>query len=846
MRLETKLTDNLFFLAMGTVYTYCVTKSIITSTVLNVPDSALFFLSLLFIFILNVYFFNKYTAIIITASGFFIVFFVFMNLALSDFKVSWYTDAKDFLQDIYWFIRGYYPYKPDYDMPLAVILSVAVALVAAVNIKVRFNFYVITGFGGALVLLPTVMNYYRTKQSMLIFSLCFLVFLLKRLNLSAAGRRRGSRVTNAGFSVVLIPLCAGLIFVMNFLPAPEIKDTVNFTEGGITNRAGDFLYTSFNPKYFSFQTTGFTGKDGRLGGKVTAKGNFVMDVYSDERVYLSGASKNLYTGWSWENTMAEKAAVKEYKDSDFELADALGGAYKRYGADTEYIGITIRTPRQLHYDDMMTIDWYLADEGDIGQVQIRIGGARTAAVFTPSYSRNISFNSQVELYSSKSGNLSTKELLRNNSEYTIYYLKDLQQRAYNLEQIYSRVFSEEQERTTEYTEVVYEAVEQTRADNLEQIYIRIFSEERTTEYTEAVNEAVEQTYRYISPEYFILPEDLPKRVYDLTADITKDALYPSEKIDAIINYLKNFPYTLEPDDVPEGDDFVDYFLFTGKEGYCTYFASALAVMGRCAGIPTRYMEGYVTPPEKSSYGAYTVTTYQAHAWVEAYMNGAWVTFEATPPFAYVPDESGAAPPVEMFSPTMRESGKTEYMEQMGFSPPKPAATARTGAGTVSPAPTVSGRALAEERFRETLRFYITMLLSAALSVCIVFLILTILVLARYYKFRRIDKSPNRIAVTAYFKHILKAAKVYEYPIMKNETVYAYARRIGRRFAFENETVYMSELARIFSSASYGSGEITDDETDVMRNCYFELTDMLKRYRLLKIQYFLYKYVLNKI
>ena len=32
--------------------------------------------------------------------------------------------------------------------------------------------------------------------------------------------------------------------------------------------------------------------------------------------------------------------------------------------------------------------------------------------------------------------------------------------------------------------------------------------------------------------------------------------------------------------MPEGYDFVDYFLFHGQEGYCTYFATAMAIMLR--------------------------------------------------------------------------------------------------------------------------------------------------------------------------------------------------------------------------------------------------------------------------
>ena len=61
--------------------------------------------------------------------------------------------------------------------------------------------------------------------------------------------------------------------------------------------------------------------------------------------------------------------------------------------------------------------------------------------------------------------------------------------------------------------------------------------------------------------------------------------------EALETYLSsNFRYTLTPSNVPSGRDFVEYFLETG-EGYCVYFASAMAVMARSLGIPSRMVCG---------------------------------------------------------------------------------------------------------------------------------------------------------------------------------------------------------------------------------------------------------------
>src|SRR5699024_6435946 len=54
-------------------------------------------------------------------------------------------------------------------------------------------------------------------------------------------------------------------------------------------------------------------------------------------------------------------------------------------------------------------------------------------------------------------------------------------------------------------------------------------------------------------------------------------------------------YTLSPPSLPEGQDFVEYFLFQSRQGYCVHFATAAVALFRAAGIPARYAEGYAVP-----------------------------------------------------------------------------------------------------------------------------------------------------------------------------------------------------------------------------------------------------------
>jgi transglutaminase-like putative cysteine protease len=138
--------------------------------------------------------------------------------------------------------------------------------------------------------------------------------------------------------------------------------------------------------------------------------------------------------------------------------------------------------------------------------------------------------------------------------------------------------------------------------------------------------------------YLKLPKDGLKKTEALTQTIVQGITDPLEKMNAIETYLReNYRYTLYTQEITEDVDFVENFLFEEEEGYCTYFASALAVMGRFADVPTRYVEGYLTSEFLDIDGLYEVTANRAHAWVEAYIEGeGWVTFEATP--AYAPPE----------------------------------------------------------------------------------------------------------------------------------------------------------------------------------------------------------------
>ena len=135
---------------------------------------------------------------------------------------------------------------------------------------------------------------------------------------------------------------------------------------------------------------------------------------------------------------------------------------------------------------------------------------------------------------------------------------------------------------------------------------------------------------WIANKYLQVPDAVPDRVYDLALSLTATQPSQYDRAIAIETYLRNFEYTLDLPDPPLNEDIVDYFLFDLQKGYCDYYASAMVVLARAAGIPARLVTGYVANKYVPEQDAFIVTADQAHAWVEIYFpEYGWVTFEPT-------------------------------------------------------------------------------------------------------------------------------------------------------------------------------------------------------------------------
>ena len=145
--------------------------------------------------------------------------------------------------------------------------------------------------------------------------------------------------------------------------------------------------------------------------------------------------------------------------------------------------------------------------------------------------------------------------------------------------------------------------------------------------------------------YTQLPGDMPPRVAELARDITAEAETPYDQAVAVEQYLKNnFTYNLDIDPPPFGADGVDYFLFDNRQGYSEYFGSAMTVLMRSLGVPSRMTTGYTTGHSLDGSNLYMVSDHHSHGWTEVYFpDYGWIPFEPTPgkeiPVAIPPEKA---------------------------------------------------------------------------------------------------------------------------------------------------------------------------------------------------------------
>jgi len=145
-----------------------------------------------------------------------------------------------------------------------------------------------------------------------------------------------------------------------------------------------------------------------------------------------------------------------------------------------------------------------------------------------------------------------------------------------------------------------------------------------------------------------LPPHLVEHFQPLADEIFRDCGSTRDKLVAVERYFQtNYRYRLGIY-VPPNQDPIEWFLKERPPAHCEFFASGAAVLLRLGNVPCRYVSGFVAS-EWNPIGRYWLARNQdAHAWVEAYVEGeGWRLVEATPAEG-VPEVSQAVRPSHLW------------------------------------------------------------------------------------------------------------------------------------------------------------------------------------------------------
>ena len=147
----------------------------------------------------------------------------------------------------------------------------------------------------------------------------------------------------------------------------------------------------------------------------------------------------------------------------------------------------------------------------------------------------------------------------------------------------------------------------------------------------------EYTYRQQRTVGIVRNEAKPGQCLQLPEDtrawaesiLRKERLDEGETIKKIQNFVRNCAkYDKNTKEMSEDMDFARWFVEKSGRGYCVHFATAAAVLLRCAGIPARFITGYTVNVQAGV--RKTVAQEDAHAWVEYLDGGIWRILEVTP------------------------------------------------------------------------------------------------------------------------------------------------------------------------------------------------------------------------
>lgn len=837
-----KISEKLPDVLLAAMVSFSITYALTSSMSLTYPPFSILLIILGMTVFLFIAFFNRTTAII-TAVLFGVAFASSLVYVALHIKLN---ELVEFFDDYFFWLYDFimYPDVPDptYQLITVNILCLLVSVLSFIFVVKKFRFLVILAGGMSVFAIQASYNLVFSITSFYIFLAAVLISYLRHVYQIKSSKEVNDYVKPSVLVLWSIPLSIVIILMASSIQASDKPIQWKWLDQKILtayNRLKErFDYESFD--YFSLSaSSGFGDSNDFLGGRVRLDRTNVLYVTTNKRAYLRGAVRDVYTGTKWVNSIEELTPLE--------------GDHDRLYSDTEEMleGLKILTGTDELPEGLLYVN----------PISVRFLNLRTRSLFIPSKVSSFEpVSADITTFLSDTGDLSSKDRLSKNFQYkmTSYipaigsedfeaalrksrrglyeehlkdivslFVSDMRVSALVMPSTYKAV-------PDEYASCSHENHMEALPDSSPSIASATGNIPRDKNELVQRYEKVNKFKQYsdaVYEQYLQLPDELPRRIRDLAASLVVTAGNDYDKARAIEKYVsEKYAYNLDVRTTPRDRDFVDYFLFDQQEGYCSYFASAMTVLARCAGLPARYVEGYMLPPEPvdGKYDTYVVTNMQAHAWTEIYFEGyGWLPFEPTPPFRnafYATDVQEHVYVSPGYNPAY-----DDYMEMM-----KRYYSGETSGINADPG-TFTGRS---RPMPGTVVLWVVLVTGS-----LFLLLLAFNAVRSKVRLFRFASMPPGSSVIRHYNYYIGLLNLAGFGIKPSETPYQYAARIDKLLFFS--PVRFKNITDIFVRTRYSRHDATEQEKQLFTEFNPGFLNEIK-ISMGKLKYFTQKYILGRI
>lgn len=373
-------------------------------------------------------------------------------------------------------------------------------------------------------------------------------------------------------------------------------------------------------------------------------------------------------------------------------------------------------------------------------------------------------------------------------------------------------------------------------------YLNNFANDDLVQMEETYQLYVDKYYTTVTTQQLQVLKPAIEQINSLGVQSVKD------KIDSTKLYLSSqTQYSLSPGKTPLDRDFVQYFLYENKKGYCVHYATAAVLLLRALGIPARYAEGYVVT--MSDYANNTSTTEftaeindtNAHAWIEVYQPRlGWMPYEVTPGY------NSSTVNLQNLGEENTSSEETTSSEEESSQPSSSPSSEEVSSEPVSSetsSQTQSDLSETNSELDKTPTDYTLLIIIGNVVLFIIFVALTF-ILRRHIivskRKKRVNTNSNRAMLEIYM-HICETLKVEGFDINDYTDERSYAKAASKnRFKILGIEKF-TEITELVLKARFSSHELSIDEMKQIREFYSDIC--MNIYKELKIvPKFVFKYI----